>query len=92
MDLEERHTPTLSQAFLRDIGIVVLNTMSLIYLAFLVLTAAYVPGAEVTSAPGEILMWAAVVWFALELVTMLSNEKRRAFHDFIARTVVIRDA
>lgn len=92
MDLEERHTPTLSQAFLRDIGIVVLNTMSLVYLAFLVLTAAYVPGAEVTSAPGEILMWAAVVWFALELVTMLSNEKRRAFHDFIARTVVIRDA
>ena len=92
LDIEELHTPTLCQALLRDIGIVVLNTTSLIYLAYLVLTGSYVPGAETTFLPGEILTWAAVAWLALELITMLSNEKRRAFHDFIARTVVVRDA
>lgn len=31
-------------------------------------------------------------WFLLECITMLSNSKRRALHDFIARTVVVRCA
>jgi uncharacterized RDD family membrane protein YckC len=30
-------------------------------------------------------------WLLLEIVTMLTNRKRRAVHDFIAGTVVIRD-
>jgi uncharacterized RDD family membrane protein YckC len=29
-------------------------------------------------------------WFVAEILTMLSNEKRRAIHDFIAGTVVVR--
>lgn len=29
-------------------------------------------------------------WCALELITMLFNEQRRAIHDYIAKTVVIR--
>ena len=29
-------------------------------------------------------------WFLLELITMLFNKKRRALHDFIAGTVVVR--
>lgn len=29
-------------------------------------------------------------WFMVELITMLSNNKRRALHDFIAGTIVIR--
>ena len=31
-------------------------------------------------------------WLALEWVTMLFNSKRRAFHDFIAGTVVVRQS
>jgi uncharacterized RDD family membrane protein YckC len=30
------------------------------------------------------------LWFVAEVLTMLTNEKRRALHDFIAGTVVIR--
>jgi hypothetical protein len=30
------------------------------------------------------------LWFFAEVLTMLTNEKRRALHDFIAGTVVIR--
>jgi len=30
------------------------------------------------------------LWFLAEVVTMLTNEKRRALHDFIAGTVVVR--
>jgi uncharacterized RDD family membrane protein YckC len=35
---------------------------------------------------------AGLLWFALEVVTMLFNNKRRALHDFIAGTVVVRGA
>ena len=30
------------------------------------------------------------LWFLAEVVTMLTNEKRRALHDYIAGTVVVR--
>ena len=40
----------------------------------------------------NLLTFAAFIWFALELITMLFNDKRRALHDHIAGTVVVRDA
>jgi uncharacterized RDD family membrane protein YckC len=38
------------------------------------------------------LNWAAAVWTLSELVTLLSNKKRRALHDFIGGTVVVHVA
>ena len=38
------------------------------------------------------LLWASFGWTALELVSMLTNRKRRALHDFIAGSVVVREA
>lgn len=35
--------------------------------------------------------WSAFIWLALEIITMLANKKRRAVHDLIARTVVVKD-
>jgi len=92
LDVSEARIPSFRQAFLRDIGYIVLNTLSLAYLVYLVLAGEYVAGAEISSLPGRILMWASLGWFFLEIVTMATNEKRRAFHDFIAGTVVIRNA
>jgi uncharacterized RDD family membrane protein YckC len=34
--------------------------------------------------------YGSVLWFAAELITMLTNSKRRALHDFIAGSVVVR--
>jgi uncharacterized RDD family membrane protein YckC len=31
-----------------------------------------------------------LIWFVLELVTMLTNKKRRAVHDYMGRSVVIK--
>jgi uncharacterized RDD family membrane protein YckC len=31
-----------------------------------------------------------LLWFMAEILTMLSNRKRRAIHDFLAGTVVVR--
>jgi len=92
LDVSEERIPTFRQAFLRDIGYIVLNTLSLVYLVYLVLAGEYVVDAEINSLPGRILMWASLGWFLLEIITMATNEKRRALHDYIAGTVVIRNA
>lgn len=38
----------------------------------------------------QILSFATLGWFLLEIFSMLFNDKKRAVHDFIARTVVIK--
>lgn len=40
----------------------------------------------------SILIWSSTstLWFAAELITMLTNKKRRAIHDFIAGSIVIK--
>ena len=68
-----------------------LNTLSLLYLIYLVAAGQYVRGAEISDLPVRILFWAALGWFLLEIISMITNAKRRAFHDFIAGTVVIRN-
>lgn len=42
---------------------------------------------QLQHAPPIALEWS---WFALELVTMLTNAKRRSLHDFLAGSVVVR--
>jgi uncharacterized RDD family membrane protein YckC len=37
-----------------------------------------------------VLLTAALVWFVAEILTCLTNPKRRAVHDFIAGTVVVK--
>ncbi len=90
LGLSEERIPTLRQAFLRDAGYIVLNCASLAYLFHLVLSGRYSRDAAMTGQPAHILGIAGLAWVVLELVTTLTNSKRRAIHDFIAGTVVVR--
>jgi len=92
LDVSEQCVPTLRQAFIRDIGYIALNTFLLFYLIYLVVAGQYVVDAEVTTLPGLVLTWASLGWFLLEVISMATNDKRRAFHDYIAKTVVVRNA
>jgi uncharacterized RDD family membrane protein YckC len=38
----------------------------------------------------EVSIFGSLIWFVAELATMLTNSKRRAIHDFIAGSVVVR--
>lgn len=75
------------QAILRDSVPVAVNLAAL---PFLVARA----GADPAGAAGPAAIFASILslWFLLEIVTMLANDKRRAVHDFIARSVVVRCA
>jgi uncharacterized RDD family membrane protein YckC len=92
LDVSESRIPTLSQAFLRDAVYIAVNTITLAYLFFLVLGGEYTQAALTQSAPARTMNWVGFGWFLTEVVTMLMNDKRRALHDFIARTVVVRGA
>jgi uncharacterized RDD family membrane protein YckC len=89
LDNDDRRL-TLSQAILRNIVTVIL---ALIFI--LVVSSNLHAGRLANRGLGDqrFLMWffaAMIVWTVLEFITMLFSSKRRAIHDFIAGTVVVR--
>jgi uncharacterized RDD family membrane protein YckC len=80
----------LRQAVLRDILGVVLTPI-----CFARDIPRIIHGADVYSAANLttvdlVMLYSTFGWFAIEVVTMLTNRKRRALHDFIAGSVVVR--
>lgn len=91
MNVSETTIPSFKQAFLRDVGYIAIDMLTLAYFIYLVLAQKYSTGQQQVEngLPGTILTIAGATWFFLEIVTMLTNEKRRALHDYIAGTVVV---
>lgn len=89
LDYGESEVPGLKRALLRDSIYIAMMVCSEVW--FLVLLfrdgfeAAYL-NSNVTLLIGGV----SIVWFVLEIVTMLTNRRRRALHDFIGGTVVVR--
>lgn len=76
---------TMRQAVMRDIVPLVISALTLlVYLGTGELEA------RKFSDPQILVGYVGLGWFVLEVVTMLMNNKRRALHDFIARSVVVR--
>ena len=89
LDLSESRIPTLKQALLRESPYVAASFASLVYFFTLAIAGTYSPKA-LLEGPGMLIAWASLLWLLLELITMLTNEKRRALHDLLAGTVVVR--
>jgi uncharacterized RDD family membrane protein YckC len=76
---------SFKQAFMRDAVPISIALLSVVML----------PVDSVGNWPGqydELLIWVLTIsfaWFIIDIITMLSNEKRRTMHDYIAGTVVI---
>lgn len=87
---------SLRQAGMRDILPLVFNTVGVlldlprVVQGRIPYEAAAAAGFSGLSPFHIFVLWSSLAWFVLELLTMLSNAKRRALHDFIAGTVVIR--
>lgn len=79
---------TLRQAILRDSPLIAVETI------YILLDIFYLVGGTSTvlvSSVEAVLLWFPLFWYIAEFMTMLSNEKRRAIHDLIAGTVVVKD-
>ena len=82
------------RALMRDsvwIAIFLLGTVARFRLAFSGVDP-HPPFAQADEAVHQLswLDWAIQIWFWLELITMLTNSKRRAIHDYLAGSVVVR--
>lgn len=81
---------TYRHALLRDCVPILLTIPLLFYNSYLLLIESPV---RESSALNELANWTVYIsgiWWLVELITMLTNDKRRALHDFIAGTVVVR--
>ena len=89
VDYESEKSINITQAILRDIVPVLLVPYSIYSY-----TSGYAADPGVFSDPSNgfdlIVAMILLFWVFLELITMLMNKKRRAVHDFIAGTVVIK--
>jgi uncharacterized RDD family membrane protein YckC len=86
---------SLKQAVLREV-IPILASFGIVgYELYLIWTRSLQPAAMAKVDMAEmrtlgVLAAVPALWFIAEIVTMLTNEKRRAFHDYIAGTSVVR--
>jgi len=83
LDHKTEQPITFKQAFLRDsIPVALALAFFVIYLSE--------PTEEKDARLILVLSGIYMLWFLAEILTMLTNSKRRALHDFIAGTVVVR--
>jgi len=96
LDFRTEGSISWRQAWLREGIPMVLSLGFLSWEASLILTGSVSPSAlagdEALAASKVFWLLAALpgLWFVAEVLTMLTNDKRRALHDFIAGTVVVR--
>jgi uncharacterized RDD family membrane protein YckC len=88
LDVSETHTISLRQSIMRDIVLLLAQVISLIYI--LVYSYSESQGSFVTDYE-DFTGIPLFIWTIAELISMLTNEKRRAIHDFIAKSVVVRE-
>jgi len=80
------------QALMRDIVPVILIFTILAYEVLPPMNVENFPNAEnfVNMMPWLVLTFLSFMWFFIELVSMLFDERKRAIHDLIAKTVVVK--
>ena len=92
LDVSERRHVSYRQALLRNAVPLGFMLLLLPYQLFQILTGRFyllLPGGR-PDAISWILSQVLMVWFLLEIVTMTFNSKRRALHDLIAGSVVVK--
>jgi uncharacterized RDD family membrane protein YckC len=89
LDVSERSL-SMKQAVMRDILGVVLLPIGLATDIPRIIQGIDIQAAANFTAIDWIIAYSMFGWFIIEVVTMLTNNKRRALHDFIAGSVVIR--
>ena len=88
------HNPiSFRHAIVRDSIPILIIIISEVYLAYHLATGTIsiddlINGESGTGAGWFLLIFAG--WYLAEIITMLTNDKRRALHDFLAGTVVVR--
>jgi uncharacterized RDD family membrane protein YckC len=89
LDKGERRTPTLKEAMLRDMGSIVPTAVVVGFVLMAVVSGDYQLEPDRIVAVTDVLAKFNGFWLLTELATMLTNDRRRALHDYIGGTVVM---
>jgi uncharacterized RDD family membrane protein YckC len=89
LDVNEDRPVTFAQSFLRESVFIGFNTILLAYAVYLTVNDIPRGDEQLTNVDLVVAAWA-YLWFFAEIVSALMNPKRRAIHDLIAGTVVVR--
>jgi uncharacterized RDD family membrane protein YckC len=87
-DADEKHI-LLRQSVVRD------SPLIAVQVGYLSIDTYYALGNDTSTVSLSVetfLRWFPMLWYLAEFATMLANVKRRAIHDLIAGTVVVKDA
>ncbi len=87
LDISETKLLSLKQAILRDSLYLVIQLIGLLYFLYLVAKTGNLD--IIIMDYRNFIDYSFLGWMALELLSMLTNEKRRAIHDWLAGSVVI---
>lgn len=87
VDLSETRLLSLKQSFLRDSLYVILQVLGFIYFLYRVAQTGDID--IIIMDYRNFIDYSFLSWMAIELLSMLTNEKRRAIHDLLAGSVVI---
>lgn len=90
VDFKTERAISFRQALLREGIPIAVSCSVIIYQVFLLKADAQERLQITKSGAFWLLAILPLLWFLAEVATMLTNEKRRALHDFIAGTVVVR--
>lgn len=89
IDTSENKLLTFRQSFMRDSIYIFLETLGLIIISFQIIKLGLHPIQK--TVVDAYLNWLGTGWFSLEIFTMLTIDKWRAFHDLMAGSVVINE-
>jgi uncharacterized RDD family membrane protein YckC len=88
LDVSETHTLTLKQSIMRDIVLLLVQAIGLFYILVYVIQN---NGGSFISDYDDFAGMPLFIWTIAELISMITNAKRRAIHDLIAKSVVVRE-
>jgi len=89
IDLDETKNITLKQSVIRDSFSIIFQALGLLYFSIQI-AKSILPAIHLLEKYDDFLALISSIWILLELLSMLTNDKKRAIHDFIAKTVVVR--
>jgi uncharacterized RDD family membrane protein YckC len=89
VDKDEDRLLTFEQSFKRDSFYILTETIGIIAISYQIIKLGHLPSDD--SLVTQITDWLGSIWFLLEIITMMTNDKRRAFHDMLADSVVIKE-
>lgn len=89
IDKNEKQLLTFEQSLKRDSIPIFLETIGILFISVQIIRMGHLPSKN--SFITQIIDWLGTIWFILEIVTMMTNDKRRALHDILADSVVIKD-